>query len=66
MDRMPFNSAKMPTAPKRYDVFLKDLWLGTSEAVSADKAINNVLWTHNLHMILTEEEKSELYAVEAA
>ena len=66
MERMPFNTAKLPTAPKRYDVYLHDLWLGTSEAVSAEKAINNVLWSHNLHMILTESEKDELYAVEAA
>lgn len=66
MEHMPFNTAKMPTAPKRYDVYLRDLWLGTSEAVSPEKAINNVCWTHNLHMILTESEKSELYAVEVA
>ena len=66
MERMPFNSAKLPTAPKRYDVYLKDLWLGTSVAVSPEKAINNVLWTHNLHMILTTQEKTELYAREVA
>lgn len=66
MERMPFNTAKLPTAPKRYDVFLHELWLGTSEAVSPEKAINNVLWTHNLHMILTAMEKDELYAVEVA
>ena len=66
MDRMPFNSTKLPTAPKRYDVYLHGLWLGETEAVSADKAINNVLWTHNLHMILTAQEKSELYAREIA
>ena len=66
MDRMPFNTANLPTAPKRYDVYLHGLWLGETEAVSPQKAINNVLWTHNLHMILTAEEKSELYAVEAA
>lgn len=66
MERMPFNTAKLPTAPKRYDVFLHDLWLGETEAVSPEKAINNVLWTHNLHMILTAMEKDELYAVEVA
>ena len=66
MDRMPFNSATLPTAPKRYDVYLHDMWLGETEAVSPQKAINNVLWTHNLHMILTAEEKSELYARESA
>lgn len=66
MERMPFNTAKLPTAPKRYDVFLQDLWLGTSEAVSPEKAINNVVWTHNLYMILTRSELDELYAREAA
>ena len=66
MDRMPFNSSKLPTAPKRYDVYLKDLWLGTSEAVSADKAINNVVWTHGLYGILTRSELNELYAREVA
>lgn len=66
MERMPFNTAKLPTAPKRYDVFLHDLWLGETEAVSPEKAINNVLWAHNLHMILTAMEKAELYAVEVA
>ena len=66
MDKMPFNTAKLPAAPKRYDVYLHGLWLGESEAVSPEKAINNVCWTHNLHMILTESEKDELYAVEAA
>ena len=66
MERMPFNTSKLPTAPKRYDVFLRDLWLGETEAVSPEKAINNVLWTHNLHMILTAMEKDELYAVEVA
>ncbi len=66
MERMPFNTAKLPTAPKRYDVFLHDMWLGETEATSPEKAINNVLWTHNLHMILTAMEKAELYAVEVA
>lgn len=66
MERMPFNTAKMPTAPKRYDVFLHELWLGTSEAVSPEKAINNVLWAHNLMMILTPSERDEVYAVEVA
>lgn len=66
MERMPFNSAKLPAAPKRYDVYLRDLWLGESTAVSPEKAINNVLWTYNLHMILTAEEKTELYAREVA
>ena len=66
MERMPFNTSKLQTAPKRYDVFLRDMWLGTSEAVSPEKAINNVLWTYNLHMILTAEEKTELYAREVA
>lgn len=66
MERMPFNTSKLPTAPKRYDVYLHDLWLGTSEAVSKERAISNVLWTHNLHMILTAMEKDELYAVEVA
>lgn len=66
MERMPFNTAKLPTAPKRYDVFLHELWLGTSEAVSPEKAINNVLWTHNLMMILTPSERDEVYAVEVA
>ena len=64
--RMPFDSSKLPTAPKRYDVYLRDMWLGTSEAVRPEKAISNVLWSHNLHMILTAEEKSELYAREVA
>ena len=66
MDKMPFNVAKLPKPTKRYDVYLHDLWLGETEAVSEDKAINNVCWTHNLHMILTESEKRELYAVEVA
>lgn len=66
MERMPFNTAKLPTAPKRYDVFLHDLWLGESTAVSPEKAINNVLWTHNLVMILTPSERDEVYAVEVA
>lgn len=66
MERMPFNSAKLPTAPKRYDVYLHDLWLGESYAVTPQRAISNVLWTHNLMMILTESEKDELRAVEVA
>lgn len=66
MDRMPFNSAKLPTAPKRYDVYLRDLWLGESYAVTPERAISNVLWTHNLMLILTESEKDELRAVEVA
>ena len=66
MERMPFKTSKLPTAPKRYDVFLRDLWLGTSEAVSKERAINNVLWTHNLMMILTATEKDEVYAVEVS
>ena len=66
MERMPFNTAKLPKPTKRYDVYLHDLWLGTSEAVSPEKAINNVLWTHNLMMILTPSEKDEVYAVEVA
>ena len=66
MERMPFNTNKLPTAPKRYDVFLRDLWLGTSEAVSKERAISNVLWTHNLMMILTATEKDEVYAVEVS
>lgn len=66
MERMPFNTAKLPKPTKRYNVFLKDLWLGESVAVSADKAINNVVWTHRLNMILTRSELDELYAVEAA
>ena len=66
MDRMPFNTAKLPKPTKRYNVFLKDLWLGESVAVSADKAINNVVWMHRLNMILTRSELDELYAVEAA
>ena len=66
MERMPFNTAKLPTAPKRYDVFLRDMWLGTSEAVSPEKAINNVCWNHGLYGILTRSELNELYAVEVA
>lgn len=66
MERMPFNTAKLPKPTKRYNVFLKDLWLGESVAVSADKAINNVVWTHGLYGILTRSELDELYAVEAA
>lgn len=66
MEKMPFNTAKLPKLTKRYDVYLHDLWLGESEAVSPEKAINNVVWTHNLHMILTESEKSELYAREVS
>ena len=66
MERMPFNTAKLQTAPKRYDVFLHDLWLGESTAVSPERAISNVLWTHNLIMILTPSEKDEVYAVEVA
>ena len=64
--RMPFDSSKLPTAPKRYDVYLKDLWLGTSEAVSPEKAIINVVWTHGLYGILTRSELDELYAREVA
>jgi hypothetical protein len=66
MERMPFNTAKLPTAPKRYDVFLHDLWLGESTAVSPEKAINNVVWTHGLYWILTRSELDELYARESA
>lgn len=66
MGRMPFNTAKLPTASKRYDVFLRDMWLGTSEAVSPEKAINNVVWTHGLYGILTRSELDELYAREVA
>ena len=66
MERMPFNTSKLPTAPKRYDVFLRDMWLGTSEAVSQEKAINNVVWTHGLYVILTRSELNELYAREVA
>ncbi len=66
MERMPFNTAKLPTAPKRYDVFLHDLWLGESTAVSPERAISNVCWTHNLYMILTRSELDELYAREVA
>ena len=66
MERMPFNTAKLPKPTKRYDVYLHDLWLGETEAVSEDKAINNVIWTHRLNMILTRSELDELYAVEAA
>lgn len=66
MERMPFNPAKLPKPTKRYDVFLRDMWLGTSEAVSPEKAINNVVWTHGLYMILTRSELDELYAREAA
>lgn len=66
MERMPFNSSKLPTAPRRYDVFLHDLWLGTSEAVSPEKAINNVCWNHGLYGILTRTELDELRAVEVA
>ena len=66
MERMPFNTSKLQTAPKRYDVFLRDMWLGTSEAVSPEKAINNVVWTHGLYGILTRSELDELYAREVA
>lgn len=66
MERMPFNTVKLPTAPKQYDVFLHDLWLGTSEAVSPEKAINNVVWAHCLYGILTRSELDELYAREVA
>ena len=66
MERMPFNTAKLPNAPKRYDVFLRDLWLGESTAVSPEKAINNVVWTHGLYGILTRSELNELYAREVA
>lgn len=60
------HGAKVPTETKRYDVYLRDLWLGTSEAVSPEKAINNVVWTHGLYGILTRSELDELYAREAA
>ena len=66
MERMPFNTSKLPTAPKRYDVFLHDLWLGESTAVSPERAINNVVWTHGLYGILTRSELDELYAREVA
>lgn len=66
MERMPFNTAKLPTAPKRYDVFLRDMWLGTSFAVTPDRAISNVVWTHGLYGILTRSELNELYAREVA
>lgn len=66
MERMPFNTSKLPTAPKRYDVFLRDLWLGESTAVSPEKAINNVVWTRGLYGILTRSELDELYARESA
>ena len=66
MERMPFNTSKLPTAPKRYDVFLHDMWLGQSIASTPERAISNVLWTHNLMLILTESEKDELRAVEVA
>lgn len=65
MERMPFNTAKLPKPTKRYDVYLHDLWLGESEAVSPEKAINNVVWTHGLYGILTRSELNELYAVSA-
>ena len=63
---MPFNTAKLPTAPKRYDVFLRELWLGTSEAVTPERAIANVLWTHNLYGILTRSEIRQLRTEEVA
>ena len=66
MERMPFNTAKLPKPTKRYDVYLHDLWLGTSEAVSPERAIANVLWSHNLYGILTRSELNELYAREVA
>ena len=66
MQRLPFDTARLPKPTKRYDVFLRDLWLGTSEAVSPEKAINNVVWTHNLYGILTRSELNELYAKEVA
>lgn len=65
MERMPFNTAKLPKPTKRYDVYLHDLWLGESEAVSPEKAINNVVWTHGLYGILTRSELDDLYAVSA-
>ena len=65
MERMPFNTAKLPKPTKRYDVYLHDLWLGESEAVSPEKAINNVVWTHRLYGILTCSELDDLYAVSA-
>lgn len=66
MERMPFNSENLPIAPKRYDVYLHDMWLGQSIASTPERAISNVLWTHNLMMILTPSEKDEVYAVEVA
>ena len=65
MEHMPFNTAKLPKPTKRYDVYLHDLWLGESEAVSPEKAINNVVWTHGLYGILTRSELDDLYAVSA-
>jgi hypothetical protein len=66
MERMPFNTAKLQTAPKRYDVFLHDMWLGETEAVSPERAISNVLWTHNLYGILTRSEIEQLRTEEVA
>lgn len=66
MERMPFNSAKLPHPMRKYNVYLHDLWLGETEAVSPEKAINNVVWTHGLYGILTRSELDELYAREVA
>ena len=66
MEKMPFNTAKLPKPTKRYDVYLHDLWLGTSEAVSPERAIANVLWSHNLYGILTRSEIRQLRTEEVA
>ena len=66
MERMPFNTAKLPKTVRKYAVYLHDLWLGESEAVSPEKAINNVCWSYGLYRVLTRSELDELYAREVA
>lgn len=60
MERMPFNTAKLPKPTQKYAVYLHDIWLGESEAVTPERAIANVLWTHNLYGILTRSEIMQL------
>ena len=66
MERMPFNTAKLPKPTRKYAVYLHDLWLGESEATTPDRAITNVCWVHGLYRILTRSELDELYAREVA